>query len=122
MHTHIHTHTYTHAQSLMTTLYIYTHTHIHTYTDSDDHMVVGRGGPLFRVGSIHSESDSTGGGTYGDPNSFAWCLMNLCISKLIMFAVRKVLLTAGVEVLGMPAATCKTFCVVFFTGTIGRVP
>lgn len=61
---------------------------------------MGVGGPMFRVGSVLSEIDSSGDGSHGDPNSFAWCLMNLGVSKLLTASVRKVLSTAGVEVIG----------------------
>ncbi len=63
-------------------------------------MTVGADGPMFRIGSVFSEMDSSGGGSHGDPNSFAWCLMNLGVSKLLTASVRKVLSTAGVEVIG----------------------
>ena len=68
--------------------------------DSGDHISVGVDGPMFRVGSVGSEMDSSASGTHNDPNSFAWCLMNLGVSKLLMASVRKVLSTAGVEVIG----------------------
>ena len=35
-----------------------------------------------------------------NPDSFPWCLMNLCITKLVQEGVRKILTTAGLEVLG----------------------
>ncbi len=59
---------------------------------------------MFRVGSVGSEMDSSAG-THNDPNSFAWCLMNLGVSKLLTASVRKVLSTAGVEVIGEGADT-----------------
>ena len=35
-----------------------------------------------------------------NPDCFAWCLMNLCISKLMQKAVRKLVAGVGLEVLG----------------------
>ena len=35
-----------------------------------------------------------------NPDSFPWCLMNLCITKIVQEGVRKILSTAGLEVLG----------------------
>ncbi len=54
-------------------------------------------GPMFRLGSVVDEEEEN---NQEDPNSFAWCLMNLCITKLVQEAVKKVLTAAGLEVLG----------------------
>ena len=56
-------------------------------------------GPMFRIGAIRSESVDHEHDP-NNPNCFAWCLMNLCISKILQSAIRKVLNTAGLEVLG----------------------
>ena len=40
-----------------------------------------------------------------NPDSFPWCLINLCITKLVQEGVRKILSTAGLEVLGMCTIT-----------------
>ena len=55
-------------------------------------------GPRFRIGSVVSREE----GDHNNPNSFAWCLMNVCISKLVQEAVRKILSIVGFEVLGEP--------------------
>ena len=68
--------------------------HIHTHPDSDDS---GKG-LMFRIGSMVSDPDDET--SYNNPDCFAWCLMNLTVSKLIQNAVRKILSTAGLEVLG----------------------
>ena len=35
-----------------------------------------------------------------NPNCFAWCLMNLCISKILQQIVRKMVNGVGLELLG----------------------
>lgn len=52
-------------------------------------------GPSFHPGSREEENDD-----HNNPDSFPWCLLNLCITKMVQEAVRKVLSTAGLEVLG----------------------
>ena len=52
-------------------------------------------GPSFHLGSKEEENDD-----HDNPDSFPWCLMNLCVTKMVQDAVRKVLSTAGLEVLG----------------------
>ena len=53
---------------------------------------------MFRLGSVTEEPASSS--EHSNPDCFAWCLINLCITKLVQAAVRKVLNTAGLEVLG----------------------
>ena len=66
--------------------------------DQDQYYIEGQG-PVFRIGSIRSDSVDHDHDP-NNPNSFAWCLMNLCISKVLQSAIRKVLSTAGLEILG----------------------
>ena len=54
-------------------------------------------GPFFRLGSISAEDRER---DHDNSDSFPWCLMNLCITKLVQDAVRSVLSTAGLEVVG----------------------
>ena len=54
---------------------------------------------MFRIGAIRSESVDHDHDP-NNPNCFAWCLMNLCISKILQSSIRKILNTAGLEVLG----------------------
>ena len=54
-------------------------------------------GPSFRLGSTSQEEDAR---DPKNPDSFTWCLMNLCITKLVQIGVRNILSTAGLEVLG----------------------
>lgn len=35
-----------------------------------------------------------------DPNCFAWCLMNVCISKLLQQVIRKMVNGVGLELMG----------------------
>lgn len=56
-------------------------------------------GPMFRIGAIRSESVDHDHDP-NNPNCFAWCLMNLCIAKILQASIRKILNTAGLEVLG----------------------
>ena len=54
---------------------------------------------MFRIGAIRSESVDHDHDP-NNPNCFAWCLMNLCISKILQSSIRKILNIAGLEVLG----------------------
>ena len=90
------------------------HHQYHSPSETGEPMMVGKGGPMFRIGPTISESDSTAGAEPGDPNGFAWCLMNLAISKLLMGSVRKVLNTAGVEVIGaLPWLSAVGHCALY---------
>ena len=47
-----------------------------------------------------------------NPDSFPWCLINLCVTKLVQEGVRRILSTAGLEVLGrMVYCVCVCVCV-----------
>ncbi|CAI7996408.1 DmX-like protein 2 [Geodia barretti] len=59
-------------------------------------------GPSFRLGSVSKEDDIR---DPKNPDSFPWCLMNLCITKLVQEGVRKILTTAGLEVLELVTAS-----------------
>ena len=66
--------------------------------DQDEYYMQGEG-PMFRIGAIRSESVDHDHDP-NNPNCFAWCLMNLCISKILQSSIRKILNIAGLEVLG----------------------
>ena len=72
--------------------------------DDGEYYLQGEG-PMFRIGAIRSESVDHDHDP-NNPNCFAWCLMNLCIAKILQSAVRKVLNTASLEVLGELKSTC----------------
>ena len=63
-------------------------------------------GPMFRIGAIRSESIDHDHDP-NNPNCFAWCLMDLCIAKILQASIRKILNTAGLEVLGESASLNK---------------
>lgn len=63
----------------------------------------------FSSGGITFNVDGGGGGRKKEdnletnsknPNCFAWCLMNLCISKILQQIVRKMVNGIGLELLG----------------------
>ena len=68
-------------------------------TDGEEDMSYGavtmEKGPTFRLGSVVEDETN-----HSLPDSFAWTLMNLCITHLVQEATRKILNTAGMEVLG----------------------
>lgn len=64
-------------------------------------------GPMFRIGAVRSESVDHEHDP-NNPNCFAWCLMNLCIAKMLQSAIRKVLNAASLEVLG-ELALCNNY-------------
>ena len=37
---------------------------------------------------------------HNNPDCFSWCLMNLCITKVVQGAVRSIINTAGMEIIG----------------------
>ena len=87
-------HTYT-----LTSPLTHTHTHTHTHVTQDiDGGLYMEVGPTFYPGS-RGEGEGRSS-DHDNPDSFPWCLMNLCITKMVQDAVRKVLSTAGLEVLG----------------------
>ena len=89
---HMHTHAHLHLSS-------HTHTHTHTHITQDiDGGLNMEVGPTFYPGSRGEEEGRNS--DHDNPDSFPWCLMNLCITKMVQEAVRKVLSTAGLEVLG----------------------
>ncbi len=42
-----------------------------------------------------------------NPNCFAWCLMNVCISKILQQVVRKMVAGVGLELLGKGSPLVK---------------
>ena len=77
--------------------------HTHTKDDGGLYMEVG---PTFYPGSRAEEEGKSS--DHDSPDSFPWCLMNLCITKMVQDAVRKVLSTAGLEVLGEQMAAVRS--------------
>lgn len=53
-------------------------------------------GLTFQVGGVEDGAETSP----SNPNCFAWCLMNLCISKLVQQVVRRMVAGVGLEVLG----------------------
>ena len=66
--------------------------------DDVDDMYGDSKGIIFSVGGEKEESLSET--TPRNPDCFAWCLINLCISKLTQQMVRKMVSGVGLEVLG----------------------
>jgi hypothetical protein len=62
----------------------------------------GEEGPSFRLGSLSKEEDIR---DPQNPDSFPWCLINLCVTKLVQEGVRRILSTAGLEVLELVTAS-----------------
>lgn len=72
--------------------------------ESDTEAMFGSGGITFRVGG---DEGGGGGGEDGgaetsprNPNCFAWCLMNVCVSHILEQQVRKMVSGVGLELLG----------------------
>lgn len=65
----------------------------------------GTGGITFSINSP-GEGAEFGGSDTGletgpaNPNCFAWCLMNLCISKILQQVVRRMVAGVGLELMG----------------------
>ena len=70
-------------------------------SDEDDY---GTGGITFgtKTPEVGAEFGGDGGAETipRNPNCFAWCLMNVCISKLLQQVVRKMVAGVGLELLG----------------------
>ena len=68
----------------------------------EDEEAIGTG-ITFKVGG----AGDRGGGDQGpeetdpsNPNCYAWCLINVCVSKILQQTIRKIVAGVGMEVLG----------------------
>ena len=71
--------------------------------DSEVEEMFGIGGISFQVGGEQDYSEtleSSAETSPANPNCFAWCLMNVCIAKLLQQLVRGMVSGVGLELLG----------------------
>lgn len=63
----------------------------------------------FTIGGKQEATELVGGASHEssakNPNSFAWCLMNVCISKILQQMMRKMVNGVGLELMGKGSLT-----------------